>query len=300
VSVHRLIGITMGVPNVPVVRAYYEQFGLAPDADGALNSTAGGPQLNVTHAERRRLLNVAVGVDDPDDVNRIAGQLTSLGFAFQHTDDEITAHDPGTAINVSVRIADRIAADADAAAARPANRRSPAVERTNKVRPRKLGHVVVGSLDQEASQRFFVEGIGFKLSDSIRDEAAFLRCSTDHHNLLISKAPVQYLHHTAWEVADVDEIGRGATAMLAGHPERHAWGMGRHHIGSNMFWYLRDPAGNFSEYYSDLDCILDDVTWTPDVFDGSQGLYNWGPVPPSDWMLPEDIAAGMVGLHGTA
>jgi hypothetical protein len=30
--------------------------------------------------------------------------------------------------------------------------------------------------------------------------------------------------------------------MLEGHPERHVWGLGRHHIGSNFFWYLKDPG----------------------------------------------------------
>jgi len=39
--------------------------------------------------------------------------------------------------------------------------------------------------------------------------ASFLRCSTDHHNILIQQAPLDFLHHTAWEVDDVDEVGRG-------------------------------------------------------------------------------------------
>ena len=41
------------------------------------------------------------------------------------------------------------------------------------------------------------------------------------------------------------------------------WGLGRHYIGSNFFWYLRDPAGNFAEYYADLDVIADDEPWSP-------------------------------------
>src|SRR6185437_8650579 len=93
--------------------------------------------------------------------------------------------------------------------------------------------------------------------------AAFMRCATDHHNVLIQQAPVADLHHTSWQVDDVDEVGRGASAMLAADPGRHVWGLGRHHVGSNFFWYLRDPAGNFSEYYSDLDCIVDDALWKP-------------------------------------
>src|SRR2546430_17114432 len=38
-----------------------------------------------------------------------------------------------------------------------------------------------------------------------------------------------------------------ALPILEGHPERHVWGLGRHHIGSNFFWYLKDPVGNFSD-----------------------------------------------------
>jgi len=177
------------------------------------------------------------------------------------------------------------------------NTRAPAIDRENRVQPRKLGHVVIGSLDQEASQRFFVDGLGFKISDRVPGLAAFMRCSTDHHNVLVQKAPLNFLHHTAWEVDDVDEVGRGATAMLEGHPERHVWGLGRHHIGSNFFWYLKDPAGNFSEYYSDIDCVIDEQLWKPTVVEGAKGLYNWGPPPPPSFIAPEDLAALMTGSH---
>ena len=81
------------------------------------------------------------------------------------------------------------------------------------------------------------------------------------NNLLIQAAPVAFLHHTAWEMEDVDAVGRAAAAMLAAHPERHVWGLGRHGYGSNHFWYLRDPAGNFAEYSSDLDVIADTEAW---------------------------------------
>lgn len=76
--------------------------------------------------------------------------------------------------------------------------------------------------------------------------------------------------------------------MLAEHPERHVWGLGRHHAGANFFWYLRDPAGNFSEYYADLDVIPEDAEWTPAVHDGPLGLYKWGPPPPAWFLQPDD------------
>jgi len=136
------------------------------------------------------------------------------------------------------------------------------------------------STDYELTRRFFTDGLGFKTSDHIKGHGSFLRCSTDHHNVLVLAAPVNFLHHTSWQVDDVDEVGRGAQAMLEADPDRHVWGLGRHHAGSNFFWYLKDPAGNFCEYYSDMDCIPEDALWTPEDFEGAQGLFSWGPPPP--------------------
>ena len=140
----------------------------------------------------------------------------------------------------------------------------------------------------EYNEDIFTEGLGFKVSDHVPGLASFMRCSTDHHNVLVQQAPVSYLHHTSWQVEDVDEIGRGATAMLEKDPGRHVWGLGRHFVGSNYFWYLKDPAGNFSEYYSDIDCIVDDQLWQPGVWEGHAGLYKWGPPPPPSFLAPED------------
>jgi hypothetical protein len=75
------------------------------------------------------------------------------------------------------------------------------------------------------------------------------------------------------------------------------WCLGRHHIGSNFFWYLKDPAGNFSEYYSDMDCIVDDELWEPGVWEGMKSLYSWGPTPPDVFFRPEDLAVHMAGAH---
>ena len=82
-----------------------------------------------------------------------------------------------------------------------------------------------------------------------------------------------------------------------GRPERHVWGLGRHYAGSNFFWYLKDPAGNFSEYYSDMDCIVDDQLWTPEDLEGARGLFAWGPPPPPSFLHPDDLAAMMTGAH---
>ncbi|MEK8169246.1 VOC family protein [Streptomyces sp. M19] len=156
--------------------------------------------------------------------------------------------------------------------------------RSRRVAPRRLGHVALGSTDYEAARAFFLDGLGFRLSDEITAGAAHVRCSSDHHNVLVMRAPTPFLHHTAWQVEDVDEVGRGARAVLEEHPGRHVWGPGRHRTGSNFFWYLRDPAGNLCEYYSDMDCVVDDQVWVPESLDETGALCGWGPPPrPPSW-----------------
>jgi catechol 2,3-dioxygenase-like lactoylglutathione lyase family enzyme len=304
-SLHRLTSITLGVPDVAETAAYYAEFGLTPVGDGTRFATRdGGDQLDLVHSPIRRLVELGVGVEDPDDLDRIAAALARLDITGSRAENCLRVLDPNSNLAVVLQIAPRLVQppveqvpyNGPGRPARP-NGRAPGVEREDPVRPRKLGHVVVGSRDQEASQRFFTDGLGFQVSDHVPGLAGFLRCSTDHHNLLIQQTPVDFLHHTAWEVDDVDEVGRGATAMLEGHPERHVWGLGRHHIGSNFFWYLKDPAGNFAEYYSDLDCIVDDALWQPSVVEGARGLYNWGPPLPASFLTPDDLAALMTGAH---
>ncbi|MFG3101922.1 VOC family protein [Streptomyces sp. NPDC048182] len=303
-ALHRLTSLTIGVPDVAGTAAYYTEFGLAPDGDGWFTTQDAGRQLRVVHAPTRRLVELRVGADTPDDLASAAARLKRLGVASTAGEGTLTAYDKATAVRAVLEVAPRLT-QAPVPAPVPngpgradrTGRRAPGILRTDRVRPRKLGHAVVGTTDFEATTAFFRDGLGFKSSDHIKGHGAFLRCSTDHHNVLVLAAPVAFLHHSSWQVDDVDEVGRGAAAMLADHPERHVWGLGRHHAGSNFFWYLKDPAGNFSEYYSDMDCIVDDQLWTPEVLEGAKGLFSWGPPPPPSFLAPDDLAALMTGAH---
>ena len=301
---HRLTQIVMGVPNVAETAAYYQDFGLTPNGGHGFATVDGGEQLRIVQTPRRRLVELGVGADDPDDLDHVAASLTKLGVQVERTATGVSAVDPGTELLVRVELAPRY--EQTPTPPPPYNtpgidarvqERAPGILREDPVRPRKLGHVVLGSTDQEFSQRFFQQGVGFKVSDSVPGLAAFMRCSSDHHNVLVQQAPVAFLHHTSWQVDDVDEVGRGATAMLEADPSRHTWGLGRHFIGSNFFWYLKDPAGTFSEYYSDLDCIVDDALWKPREWEGAKALWAWGPPPPPSFLAPEDLAELMTGAH---
>jgi len=306
-SLHGLLSVTIGVPRVDETAAYYADFGLVPSGDGWLSTADAGRQLRIEFAPTRRLVELRVGADDADDLARIAASLSRLGIAAAQAGPVLQATEPVTGTRVRVEVAPRLVQDL--VTATPCNGpgrlerpdvRAPALTRAGPVRPRKLGHAVLGSTDSERTASFFTDGLGFKVSDRIKGAGAFLRCSADHHNVLVLGAPVSFLHHTSWQVDDVDDVGRGACAMLEGNPERHVWGLGRHYAGSNFFWYLKDPAGNFSEYYSDMDCIIDDQLWTPEELEGARGLFAWGPPPPPSFLHPEDLAAMMTGAHAPA
>ncbi len=298
-SLHRLSSITIGVPAPEPVRAFYRDFGLVETRPGRLETADGGEQLRIEAAPRRNLLGLAVGVDGPDDLARVGAALAKLGIAAEPDGGVLRAVEPVTGVRVELAIEPRLAQKPLPALAPNApgrasrlDARSPAVLGALRPLPRRLGHAVIGSTDAAASRRFFVEGVGFRVSDEVPAfGAAFLRCSTDHHNLLVQPAPVAFLHHTAWEMDDVDAIGRAAAALVAADPTRHAWGLGRHGIGSNSFWYLRDPAGNFAEYMSDLDVIADEEAWKVAASTGAHPLAAWGPPVPREFLAPDDVAA---------
>ena len=304
-SLHQLASVTMGVPNVAETAEYYAEFGLTADEDGWLRTTDGGRQLRIVAAPTRRLVEMCVGVDDEDDLARVVGSLNRIEVPHLRDSLGVAAVEPVTGAVVRVEVRPRLDQSPrtntvynSPGQIERTGLRAPGIMRDERVRPRKLGHAVLGSTDVRATMRFFLSGIGFKLSDSIKGEGAFMRCSSDHHNLLVLRAPVNFLHHTAWQVEDIDDVGRGAYAMLEGRPERHVWGLGRHYAGSNFFWYLKDPAGNFSEYYSDMDCIVDDQLWTPEDLEGARGLFSWGPPPGPSFLHPDDLATMMTSSHG--
>lgn len=301
-ALHRLARIEVGVAAAALdaTRAFYREFGLDEIAPGRFATSDGGEQLAITEAPRRALLALAIGVDDADDLGRTAASLAKLGIAAERRGDSLHSADPTTGIRVTLAIEPRLvqkpvaslATNGPGRVARVDSRSPAAVPAAEKPRPHKLSHVVTTSSDPAASRRFFVEGLGFRVSDEVPSfGAAFLRCSTDHHNVLVQPGPFAFLHHTAWEMDDVDAVGRAAAAMVAADPKRHAWGLGRHAIGSNYFWYLRDPAGNFAEYTSDLDVIADDEAWKVATSMPVDGLASWGPPVPPSFIAPEDIVA---------
>jgi catechol 2,3-dioxygenase-like lactoylglutathione lyase family enzyme len=286
---HRLCCLEMVVPDVAATAAFYRDFGLQEVAAGQLASVAGGVQLVLASGPARAVRRLEVGVDDASDLDRIAQNLQSLGAPCARGDRALETRDPALDMALRISIAPRIAARPPTPSPRgPRSALMP--EEGEPLRPRKLSHVVLGSPNPASTCRLLCEGLGFRVSDRLAEvDATFLRCGSDHHDVLVQPAPRAFMHHTAWELGSVDEVGRAAMRMVERDPDRQVWGLGRHLVGSNYFWYLRDPAGNFAEYSSDVDTIPDDAAWQPGNFVGRAQLYAWGPPPPLEFLLPSDI-----------
>jgi hypothetical protein len=159
----------------------------------------------------------------------------------------------------------------------------------------RLGHVVLESASFQRALDWYLENLGLIVSDFLyfpgqreRGPAmAFLRCDrgatpTDHHTLAMSLGPARRYIHSAYQVADLDTLAAGGE-YLKQHRYHHAWGIGRHIEGSQIFDYWRDPDGFMVEHFADGDMF--DNTLEPGWAQLSASHLNqWGPPATSDFL----------------
>jgi catechol 2,3-dioxygenase-like lactoylglutathione lyase family enzyme len=303
-GLHRLTSITLGVPDVEASASFFGDFGL----DGPAGSTGepvrlatrdGGEQLELAETPVRQLIRLGVGAEHGDDLARIAAraEASPLAEVIESTPELLALSELATGLRVEVSVAEPYTAPTSD---HPYNRPGASPERVDvpapsvltgdPVRPSNLTHVVYGTPDQPATLAFFTDVVGFEISDQVPGVIAFTRCGAVHHNLAIQAAPVAFPHHIAFEVDDVDDVVRGGQAMVDADPDRHMWGVGRHAIGSNWFWYLREPGGTYVEYTSDIDRISAQDLYRPKDWQGHEFLYSFGPPTPQEFLEPRDLA----------
>jgi catechol 2,3-dioxygenase-like lactoylglutathione lyase family enzyme len=142
---------------------------------------------------------------------------------------------------------------------------------------RSIGHVVYFSSHPERSAEFYVEKLGFRVTDKFEENGGvFLRApgNNDHHNLFFIGLPdlSPRMNHIEFHVRDIDDVLRGGLRMMAaGWPTY--MGPGRHVVGSNVFWYLEGPVGPLFEYGCDIDCV--DERWEPQTWTEKKGSDLW-------------------------
>lgn len=303
-----LLDIELRAPDPSALGDFWSRRGLDRTDDGVYGTADRPVQLTIAESDHRHLGEVHLSCETEQDLVAIAGRLGDLGVASMTSGTTLTCTDPVHGHTVAIDVGEP--PPLRAVEPRPSNRpghsgrlteRADAVATRAEPRaPRRLGHFVLGTPDLEASQRFYVDGLGFRVSDQVLNGVAtFLRCEADHHNLLLQPGPTAYLNHYAFELDDIDAVGAAGTAVLVERPDSHLIGIGRHTLGSNVFWYLTDPAGTAFEFFSDMDQIHDDEAWERDHgrrdwegSDGPAGFSAWGPAePPPEFFEPTDLPA---------
>ncbi|MES2535800.1 MAG: VOC family protein [Pseudomonadota bacterium] len=123
--------------------------------------------------------------------------------------------------------------------------------------PATLQHFALRTPDLPAMLAFYTEGLGFTLSDAVKDEqgvlrACFLRCDHLHHSLALFSAPAACFDHQSFEAPDWTSMKPWGDHMAA-LKIPIVWGIGRHGPGNDVFFMVRDPDGNLAEISAEIE-----------------------------------------------
>jgi catechol 2,3-dioxygenase-like lactoylglutathione lyase family enzyme len=171
----------------------------------------------------------------------------------------------------------------------------------------RLGHVVLGTTRFRAALDWYLDTLGLIVSDFLyldrqRDRGAamaFIRCDqgatpTDHHTLAMALQPRTGYVHSAYQLTDLDEVAASGE-YLRERGYRHAWGLGRHIQGSQIFDYWRDRDRLMFEHYADgdvFDCTAE-PGWAPL---SASGLSQWGPKATAEFTGARDPAVAIAAI----
>lgn len=305
-GVHSLDRFVFTVPDLDEAARFYDAFGLEPRRIGDRLDlhTTGHPQTwgsLYQAAGNKKLQYLSFGCF-AEDFEPIAARLERLGIA------RCQPHPLGDAAGIWVKHPDGFAVQIVVAPkSSPDAKSGPLVEapvpigtgaslnraRIPKVRPRRLAHVLLFSPDVERAIHFYEDVLGLRLSDRSADLVVFMHGvhGSDHHLIAMAKSEGPGLHHLSWDVGNIDEVGRGMEQMYAAGYVR-GWGVGRHVLGSNYFYYARDPWGSHSEYSFDIDYVPGNFEWQAGDHPPEDSFYAWGPAVPADFVTNFEIQGG--------
>jgi 2,3-dihydroxybiphenyl 1,2-dioxygenase len=130
-----------------------------------------------------------------------------------------------------------------------------------------VGHIVVAAPDIQKSLRFYCEGLGFRVSDTIDMNfgpmsmtMVFLHCNARHHTLALIPAPApKKLHHFMLQLRSIDDVG-ATMYLVQDRGVEIASTLGRHTNDHMLSFYMRTPSG-FEIEYGWGGREVDDATW---------------------------------------
>jgi catechol-2,3-dioxygenase len=150
------------------------------------------------------------------------------------------------------------------------------------IAPLKLGHIAYSVSSAQTITDFYVNALGFRVSDWIENLFAFLRCGPDHHTVNFVTGQATFMHHMALELRDWGHF-QIACDILGKNKRPIIWGPGRHTVGHNLFVFHRDPDDHIIEFYAELDLMKDEDLG----FFEPRPWHEFNPQRPRVWKLSE-------------
>jgi catechol 2,3-dioxygenase-like lactoylglutathione lyase family enzyme len=299
-NVTTLDAVTYGVADLAVAKRFWTDFGLelvaenerrllfqAMDLSNVEVKLASDPSLPPAIEEGPGVRESTFGVRAQEDLDAIAAELARDRKVEVDAEGTLHTLDP-----LGIPVAFRVSRCKAVTAPEPAFNMPGRVGRLNarakiyaSAKPLEMTHVVYMVPDTEREIEFYVDRLGFRISDAYPGRGYFLRggAARYHHNLFLlnpgGKGEKFGFHHLAFEVANVHELFGGGLNMT-----RKGWktmlGPGRHPISSCYFWYFLNPCGGGAEYDFDSDIV--DENWEGEEFEQTPSVF-------AEWSL----AAGM-------
>jgi 2,3-dihydroxybiphenyl 1,2-dioxygenase len=166
--------------------------------------------------------------------------------------------------------------------------------------PLGLGHAVLTVENIDAVMPFYVDLLGFGLSDYMQKpfRAYFFHVNARHHSLALIESGRNGMHHLMVELFSLDDVGQSYDVALS-EPDRVNVTLGRHTNDLMTSFYARTPSSFMVE------CgwggrEIDPSTWRP--IEMHDGPSLWGHervwLPPADREVARDmrmraVAAGL-------
>ncbi|MBP7335705.1 VOC family protein [Niveispirillum sp.] len=301
IKVEDLAFVRFQVPDLAEMRKFLEDFGLnCAEREGRIyaRGTDGAPFLHVSQKGESRFIGLGFRARSRADLDLLArhegvpvqpADTPGGGYLIRLTDPD--GHLVDVLAEQSFNPAEPLAPQAPFNSLGERRRLSVPV----RIDPapshvRRLGHAMIMVGDYAMSSAWYRERLGLIPSDQVEVEpnvpiGAFMRMDkgdipTDHHTLAMVASPGRPgFGHAAFEVDGFDDLMKGHSYLKERNRE-HAWGVGRHKLGSQIFDYWRDPWGNELEHWTDGDVYTAADPMGVGTIDDLLGTL-WGPRHPA-------------------
>lgn len=299
--------VTYEAPDLDVMERFLTDFGLHKvegSDENMLYMRGTGPQHHI-HVTRKgatpRFVGASIEVATRADLEELA--------ALEGSSEIRQSTEPGGGEEVVMVMPDgfEIRAIAGREYAAPLERRGPNQLNTIDDKPRvngsvrtpvepcdviRLGHFVLHVSDHDAAVKWMLDRFDFLPADYFATPGTdgtdgdvygtFIRLDhgaelVDHHFMLILQSDWIGVHHSSFEVTDLDAVMSAHDYLLAQGYTLDV-GVGRHMLGSQIFDYWKDPFGFRIEHYTDGDTVNNE--WVPSRFTGTATeTTQWGAAP---------------------